>query len=53
MWRCGERDVWTEEAARAKTLSQEHSLRVFWIKQGQCGGANELGRQQMRSEKWW
>lgn len=39
------RDAQTEEAARAKTLRQEHSSGVFWIKQGQCVGANELERQ--------
>ena len=28
----------TEETARAKTLRQEHALRVSWVKQGgQCG----------------
>lgn len=45
MQRCGGRDVWTEDAARAKTLRPEHTLRVFWVKQGRCDGANELGKQ--------
>lgn len=42
--RCGGRGFQTEAAARTKILRQEHALRVFWIKQGQGGGANELGK---------